>query len=187
MVQRSAYFSVLKRSAASLHRVYHRSGVDVNSWDDQVVNSACRDGLADLCVLALVFGVGGVQVLLFQECAELFPRSSFVPQCSNTHSTGFFNSPTPSLISRERTEREEKLQRQVGGDAPEGPVVKAKKVSSALSLDEWDGHLAAGRAEYRGWCPFCVADKRKGEAHRRIEASRDHGHPELHLKFRLRR
>ena len=65
--------------------------------------------------------------------------------------------------------------------AAQGRVAKAKKVPSVPSLDEWDGHLAAGHAEYRGWCPFCVADKGKSEAHRRIEASRDHGHPELHL------
>ena len=30
-------------------------------------------------------------------------------------------------------------------------------IQSAPSMDEWDGHLAAGHAEYRGWCPFCVA------------------------------
>ena len=84
---------------------------------------------------------------------------------------------------RERTEREEQLQRQIEDDAAQGPVVKAKKAPSAPSLDEWDGHLAAGHAEYRGWCPFCVAGKGKSEAHRRIEASRDHGHPELHLDY----
>ena len=44
---------------------------------------------------------------------------------------------------RKRTEREEQLQHQVEGDAPQGPVVKAKKTPSAPSLDEWDGHLAA--------------------------------------------
>ena len=59
--------------------------------------------------------------------------------------------------------------------------MKAKKAPSGPSLDEWDGQLAAGHAEYRGWCPFCVAGKGKSEAHRRIEASRDHGHLELHL------
>ena len=53
---------------------------------------------------------------------------------------------------RERTEREEQLQRQIEGDAAQVPVVKAKKAPSAPSLDEWDG-------EYRGWCPFCVAGK----------------------------
>ena len=30
---------------------------------------------------------------------------------------------------------------------------------------------------------FCVAGKGKSEAHRRMEASRDHGHPELHLHY----
>ena len=49
---------------------------------------------------------------------------------------------------RERTEREEQLQRHIEGDAAQGPVVKAKKAPSAPSLDEWDGHLAAGHAEY---------------------------------------
>ena len=84
---------------------------------------------------------------------------------------------------RERTEREEQLQRQTDGDAAQGPVVKAKNAPSAPSLDEWDGHLAAGHAEYRGWCPFCVASKGKSEAHRRMEASRDHVYPELHLDY----
>ena len=42
---------------------------------------------------------------------------------------------------RERTEREEQLQRQVEGDAAQGPVVEAKKGPSAPSLDEWDGHV----------------------------------------------
>ena len=60
------------------------------------------------------------------------------------------------------------------GDAGQRPNVKAKKAPSAPSLDEWNGHVAAGHAEYRGWCPLCVAGKR-------IEASRDHGHLELHL------
>ena len=63
------------------------------------------------------------------------------------------------------------------GDAAQGPVVKAKKAPSAPSLDEWEGHLAAAHAEYRGWCPFCVAGRGKSEAHRRSETSRDHGHP----------
>ena len=75
--------------------------------------------------------------------------------------------------------------RQIEGDAAQGLVVKAKKAPSAPSLDEWDGHLAAGHAEYRGSYPFCVAGKRKNEAHRRIEASRDHEHPELHLDYAL--
>ena len=35
-------------------------------------------------------------------------------------------------------------------DSVKGPVVKAKKAPSAPSLDEWDGHVAAGDAEYRG-------------------------------------
>ena len=84
---------------------------------------------------------------------------------------------------RERTEREEQLQHQIEGDAAQQPVVKAKKAPSAPSLDEWDGHLAAGHVEYRGWCPFRVAGIGNSEAHRRIEASRDHGHPELHLDY----
>ena len=62
---------------------------------------------------------------------------------------------------REKTEREEQLQRQIEGDAAQGPVVKAKEAPSAPSLDEWDGHLAAGHAEYRGWCPFCVVGKER--------------------------
>ena len=84
---------------------------------------------------------------------------------------------------RERTEREEQLQRRIEGGAAQGPVVKAKKAPLAPNLDKWDGHLAAGHAEYRGWCPFCVAGKGKSEAPRRIEASRDHGNPELHLDY----
>ena len=83
---------------------------------------------------------------------------------------------------RERTQREEELQRQVEGDSAQGPVVKAKKSASAPSSEEWDGHLAAGHAEYPR-CPFCVAGKGKSEAHRRMEASRGHGQPELHLDF----
>ena len=45
---------------------------------------------------------------------------------------------------REKTEREEQLLRQIEGNAGQEPVVKAKKAPSAPSLDEWDGHLAAG-------------------------------------------
>ena len=59
----------------------------------------------------------------------------------------------------ERGQREEQLQRQVNGDAAQGPVVKAKKAPSALCLDEWDGHLVARHVEYRGWCPFCVGEE----------------------------
>ena len=60
---------------------------------------------------------------------------------------------------RERTAREDGLQRQIEGVAAQGPVVKAKKAPSAPSLDEWDGHLAAGHAKYRRWCPFFVVGK----------------------------
>ena len=59
--------------------------------------------------------------------------------------------------------------------------VTKKDPSAPPSLDEWDRHLAAGHAEDRGWCPFCVAGKGKSEAHTRIETSCHHGHPELHL------
>ena len=81
---------------------------------------------------------------------------------------------------RERTQQEEEFQRQVEDNSAEGPAVRAKKAPSAPSIDEGDGHLAAGHNENRGWCPFCVAGKGKSEAHRRMEASRDHEHPELH-------
>ena len=84
---------------------------------------------------------------------------------------------------RERTQREDELQRQVEDDSAQGPVVRAKRPSSAPSVDEWDGHLAAGHAEYRGWCPFCVAGRGKSETHRRMEVSHDHGHPELRLDY----
>ena len=84
---------------------------------------------------------------------------------------------------RERIEREEQLQRHIEGDAAQGPVVKAKKVPSTPSMDESDGHFTAGHAEYRGWCQFCVAGKGKSEAHRRIEASRDHGEPKLRRDY----
>ena len=53
--------------------------------------------------------------------------------------------------------------------------MKAKKAPSASSLDECDGHLTTGHAEYREWCLFCVAG--------RIEAARDHRHVELHLDY----
>ena len=79
---------------------------------------------------------------------------------------------------RERTDREEQMQRHINNDAAQLPIVRAKNAPSAPSLDEWDGQVAAGHTEHRGWCPFCVAGKRKNEA---TEASRDHGHPELHL------
>ena len=84
---------------------------------------------------------------------------------------------------RERTRREDELQRQVEDDSAQGPVVRAKRPSSAPSMDEWDGHLAAGHAEYRGWCPFCVIGKGKSEIYRRMEVSRNHGHPELRLNY----
>ena len=83
---------------------------------------------------------------------------------------------------RERTAREEQLQRQIESDTAQGPVVKAKRAPSA-SLVERDGHLEGGPAEYRGWCPFCIACKGKSEAHRWMEAPRDHAHPELHLDY----
>ena len=85
------------------------------------------------------------------------------------------------MVGRERTQREDELQRQVEDDSAQGPVVRAKAGPSAPSIDEGGGQLAAGHDEYRGWCPFCVAGKGKNEAHRRMEASRDHEHPELHL------
>ena len=84
---------------------------------------------------------------------------------------------------RKRTQREDELQRQEEDDSAQGVVVRAKKAPSAPSVDDGDGHLAAGHAEYRGWCPFCVAGIGKSEAHRRMEASRDHGHPERHLDY----
>ena len=61
----------------------------------------------------------------------------------------------------ERTEREEQIECQIEGDAAQRPVVKAKKAPSAPCLDEWDGQEAAGHTEKPGWCPFCVAGKRK--------------------------
>ena len=64
-----------------------------------------------------------------------------------------------------RIQRGDELGRQVEDDSAQGPVVRAKN------------------ADYRGWCPFCVAGKGKSESHRRMEASRDHGHPELHLDY----
>ena len=67
------------------------------------------------------------------------------------------------------------------GDAAQWTDVTAKKAPSASSLNEWDGHSAARHAEYRGWCPFCAAGK--GKSHRRMEASRDTGHPELHQDY----
>ena len=70
-------------------------------------------------------------------------------------------------------------QRQVESDT----ACKGKVASSVPMLDEWDGHLAARHAEYRRWCPVCVAGKGKSEAYRRMEASRDHDHPELHLDY----
>ena len=69
---------------------------------------------------------------------------------------------------RERTDREAQLQRQIESDAAQGLVVKAKEAPSGPSLDQWDGDLTARHAEYRGWCPFCFADKGKSGAHRRI-------------------
>ena len=60
-------------------------------------------------------------------------------------------------VGRERTERAE----QIESDTAQGPAVKAKRALSAPSLDEWDGHLAAGHVEYRGLCPFCVADRKE--------------------------
>ena len=85
--------------------------------------------------------------------------------------------------AQERTAREEQLQRQIESDTAQGPVVKAKRAPSASSLEVWDGHLESGHAEYRGWCPFPNACKGKSEAHRRMEAPRDHAHPELHLDY----
>ena len=84
---------------------------------------------------------------------------------------------------RERRHREAEVQRQLEDDSAQGPVVRAKKAPSAPSMDEWEDHLAAGHAEYGAWCPFCVACTGKSEAHRRMEASRDHGHPERHLDY----
>ena len=56
---------------------------------------------------------------------------------------------------RERTGGEEQLQPQIEGDGAQGLFVKVKKAPSASSLGEWNGDLAAGHAEYRGWCPLC--------------------------------
>ena len=79
--------------------------------------------------------------------------------------------------------REQVLQDQIEGDTAQGPVVKVKKAPAAPSTQEWEEHLASGHASYRGWCPFCVAGKGKSEAHRQLEADRDHGMPALHFDY----
>ena len=53
---------------------------------------------------------------------------------------------------RERTQRKDELRLQVGENTAEGLVVRAKRAPWTPSMDEWDDHLAAGQAEYRGWC-----------------------------------
>ena len=85
---------------------------------------------------------------------------------------------------RERTEREEQLQRQTEGDAAQGPVVKAKKAPSAPSLDEWDGHLAAGHAEYRGWgVHSALLAKERVKLIDGLKRHETMGHPELHVDY----
>ena len=84
---------------------------------------------------------------------------------------------------RERTKREEQLQPQIEGDTAQGPVVKAKKAPSAPSLDEVDMVIWQPDMPSINICPFSVAGKGKSESYRRMGASRDHGHPELHLVY----
>ena len=69
---------------------------------------------------------------------------------------------------RQRTERQEQLQRQVEGDT--GPVVKAK-------MGIWQPDMPSIEGGVRS------VSLAKSEAHRRMEASRDHGHPELHPDY----
>ena len=45
-------------------------------------------------------------------------------------------------------------------NAAECPVVRAKRAPLTPSMDEWEDHLAAGHAEYRGWSRLCVAGER---------------------------
>ena len=52
--------------------------------------------------------------------------------------------------------------------------MKAKKAPAVPMLDEWVGHLAAGHAEYRGMVSHFALLAKEG-----MEASQDHGHPEL--------
>ena len=63
---------------------------------------------------------------------------------------------------RGSTQRKDELRHQVDDDTAQGLVVRAKRAPSAPSMDERDDHLAAGHAEYRGWCPLYVAGRRDG-------------------------
>ena len=62
----------------------------------------------------------------------------------------------------ERTQRKDELRRRVSDDATQGLVVGAKGAPLTPSMDEWNDHLAAGHAEYRGWCILCKLDKETG-------------------------
>ena len=87
---------------------------------------------------------------------------------------------------RERSQREEDLQRQVEDDSAQGPVVRAKKAPSAPSMDEWDGRLAAGTCRIsRLVSVLCGWQRKERGSSAGAGVARDHGHPELHLDYCL--
>ena len=86
---------------------------------------------------------------------------------------------------RERTQREDELQRQGGGRFSLrswlcGPRRLHRHPAWMNGIVIWQ----LGHSEYRGWCPFyvCMA-KERARLIDGMEASPDHGHPELHLDY----
>ena len=79
--------------------------------------------------------------------------------------------------------REDRTRRAIAAsnqsDTAQGPAVKAKKAPSAPSLSG----MGIWQLDTSMMVSICVAGIGKSEAHRRMEALRDQGHPELHLDY----
>ena len=62
---------------------------------------------------------------------------------------------------RERTDREEQMQRLIESEAAQGPVVRAKKAPSTPSLDGWDGIWQLGTPSFEDGVHFALLGKEK--------------------------
>ena len=64
-----------------------------------------------------------------------------------------------------------------------GAVVRPMRAPHEPTKEEIEEHYASGHANYRAWCPHCVAGKGKAEAHRELQAERDHAVPTVSCDY----
>ena len=79
---------------------------------------------------------------------------------------------------RDLPEQEEQLQRQIEGDAAQGLVVKAKNAPSTPERGRMGRAFGSRTCRVSRMVSILRCWQGKSEAHRRMDASRDHGHPE---------